>query len=481
MNKVESERDHRHREAFGENTNISQCCRERIYDIKDNDPDLTEFSLERYDAERFTDLAWELLGGYIANNEYLVIIRLRGLADSKLPLFFPGLSGGSHHIKNLDLSSNELGIDGVRNMVPFLKKARNLSKLDIGHNGAINSECVRMLVGALQIGGAIEELWLESCDIDDITALEHHPLPRLRILDLDRNNIQSFPSSMENYTNLEERYLRNNKIGVKGCQSIARLLEKDASNLKELNLYSNNLGDEEAEIIANSLKCNTSLMDLYLGGNNNFTEKAFNAFSKLLNDVSSMDGTYNSNHTLTKLVLPESTNSTVQEMRRHIESAIQINKGNDGNSHAAGRAKVIYTQLNSQKRKELCRLQRVDYSYGSIFAEIEPILLPEVIALVGGKHGQRELYRVLLATAPYLTSAVNKEIALKERIEENAALTEALDVKHSRQTAALTAKHLRETAALASKHLGETAALAAGTGSEEAESSSSISSMSEAS
>ena len=74
----------------------------------------------------------------------------------------------------------------------------------------------------------------------------------------------------------------------------------------------------------------------------------------------------------------------MKELKGHIDRATKVNKGNEGNSHAAGRAKVIDTQLNSQKRKELCRLQGIDYSYGILFAEIEPILLPETLALVGG-------------------------------------------------------------------------------------------------
>ena len=253
--------------------------------------------------------------------------------------------------------------------------------------------------------------------VGDITALENYPLPHLQCLNLSSNNVQSFPTSLENYyTNLKYLYLCRNKIGRESCMSIARLLEKEGACLKYIDLESNDVGDVEAETLANSLQYNTVLTTLDLGGENNFKDKGFRALLKLLNDVSSIDSTYSSNHTLTALILPESANAAIQEMTKHIESAIGINRSNDGNSHAAGRAKVIETQLNSHKRKVLCCLWGVDYSYESIFSDIEPLLLPEVIALVGGNYGHDELYRMLLVTAPYLLSAVNRSAVIKERI-----------------------------------------------------------------
>ena len=323
--------------------------------------------------ENFSDLAWELLGGYIANNKYLEEIHLTGchLTDSNMcHLFKNWKRAGS--LKRLDLSGNEFGIDGIRSMVPFLKNSRNLSKLDISENRNINSECFSLLVEALHAGGSIEILQLCGCNVGDIAALEKCVLPHLKILLLSSNNIRSLPTSLENYTNLEDLYLRNNKIGKEGCRSIAKLLQKEGSRLRELDLADTGMSDEEAEILADSLKHNTTLISLYLV-KNNFEEKGFVAFLKLLNDMSSIDSTYNSNHTLTLLTLTNSTNATIQEWKKHIDCAIVTNQRHRGNPHAAGRAKVIETQLNSQKREELSRLQGIGYSYRSIFANTEPL------------------------------------------------------------------------------------------------------------
>ena len=60
--------------------------------------------------------------------------------------------------------------------------------------------------------------------------------------------------------------------------------------------------DEGAEILANSLKHNTTLSCMNLQ-NNRIDRRGLQALLKLLNDVSSVDSTYNSNHTLRSLEL----------------------------------------------------------------------------------------------------------------------------------------------------------------------------------
>ena len=202
---------------------------------------------------------------------------------------------------------------------------------------------------------------------------------------------------------------------------IGKLLQKEGSHLQLLGLSSIGMRDEESELLANSLKSNTSLVCLGLM-DNDIKEEGHIAFLKLLNDVSSIDGTYNSNHALSRLFLPKYTNATIEKMKNHIHFAIGINQRHRGNSHEAGREKIIETQLNSNTRMELCHLQGIDYSYGSIFADIDPIILPEVLALVGGKYGQNEMYRMLLATAPDLATVVNRKDLLKQTIAKNAAM-----------------------------------------------------------
>ena len=78
--------DERHRAAFGrDHTGVSDRGRRDINLIKNNDADLTEFSLGSGDAGKFTDMAWELLGGYIAHNDHLRYLNLSyRLTDSNV-------------------------------------------------------------------------------------------------------------------------------------------------------------------------------------------------------------------------------------------------------------------------------------------------------------------------------------------------------------------------------------------------------------
>jgi len=64
-------------------------------------------------SQRFTDQAWELLGGYIANNTHLEFVNLEGcMINNHMSSLFGG---------QLDIENNAFGIDGVRSMIPFLE------------------------------------------------------------------------------------------------------------------------------------------------------------------------------------------------------------------------------------------------------------------------------------------------------------------------------------------------------------------------
>jgi len=73
-------------------------------------------------------------------------------------------------------------------------------------------------------------------------------------------------------------------------------LESPDSNLKDLNLRYNNLGDGGALIFANALRGNYKLKYLDLSGG--ISREGWTPFSKLLCDTSSVNNTYLSNHTL---------------------------------------------------------------------------------------------------------------------------------------------------------------------------------------
>ena len=128
---------------------------------------------------------------------------------------------------------------------------------------------------------------------------------------------------------------------------------------------------------------------------------------KLVNDISSIKATLQSNHTLKILTLQPMDAA----IRRNINIATSI-KHNESNPDAAGRMKMIQTQLRSARREELADLQGVNNSF---YSEINPLYLPEVLSLVGQKHGQGELFVALKSSIAGVISTVSRKQCLRQQ------------------------------------------------------------------
>lgn len=75
----------------------------------------------------------------------------------------------------------------------------------------------------------MEKLYVVRCNITDISALEIYPPSNLTDLNLSRNS-----------------------IGEDGCRTLSNILQEPGSTLKHLYLISTGIGDEEAELLATS-------------------------------------------------------------------------------------------------------------------------------------------------------------------------------------------------------------------------------------
>ena len=157
---------------------------------------------------------------------------------------------------------------------------------------------------------------------------------------------------------------------------------------------------------------------------NNITKRGHTVFLKLLNDVSSIESTYNSNHTLNALAFVHYLEK--DRIVKNIDSIIQMNNLHVDSSHEAGKAKVIKYQLNIQKRKELCQLQDIKYSSeDNMLAGVEPRLLPKILAMIGEKNGQSDFYTSLLPVAPDLMSFIDrKAMIIDERARKAVQIKE---------------------------------------------------------
>lgn len=401
-----------------------------IEQIKNNDPALDDFCPT--DVDDLTAEAWRKLGSYIAGNDYLRYVDLSGcnLDPSK----FRGLSMGGAALRRLT----------------FFKCQQNWD---------IDSTCFDLLLDSLE-GGAIEDLNVGSCSIKNPMALARCTLPKLRSLDLGNNGITDL-STLANITHLESLDLSNNSVEEGGFRAIADLLQHEGCSLKHLHLQYSRMGDAGAIVLTESLKCNTELENLDVRGND-LGHEGLGAFLKLLNDVSSIKKTENSNHTLRDLGICRSRNEydrddlweaemndlldirpTRDDERRQkdmkatknrIYNALETNSEHPGNPQAAGRDKVRETQLCRRTREELCHLQGIECSsYHQLFSDLDTVLLPDVLALVGERsYAQNELYPVVVAKASDLASLIDRETMIRGEKAKNEARIAAITAELAR-------------------------------------------------
>ncbi len=379
---------------------------EELKCIKENNPRVKLIEPGEHDIQNMTDEDWEELGRDIANNTHLGEINLSSgaLDDQKMSSLFRGLTR-STSIKFMDLMDNDLSVVGVRSMVPFLHNANNLTVLDLDVTN-LQSEGFNVVLRAL-CDSPIKKL---SCDCCDIKAIE-----------IDSKQIPK---------NLKELSLSNNSIDADGCRGLAKLLEGGDATLDELHLDGNEIDDEGMEILVGALQRNKSLTTLDLPGNDGISRRGIIMLLNLLNDISSVEATLQSNHTLWDLPgVDEEIHSSYlhdadEQIQMLIEYAAGINLRNSSNLEAAGREKVIKTQLHSKTRAKLAEIQGVNHSF---YSEINPLHLPEVLALVGRCHRQGELYVALKTSIADLISTVNRKECLKQQRDYYLAKAQQLE------------------------------------------------------
>ena len=371
---------------------------EQVRRIKEDDPHTTRLrSLYEGDNDimhNLTEEGWEQLGMDISNNTHLTAVDLGGdINDQMMSWLFRGLTRSSS-INDMRLYRNGLSV-GVRSMFPFLQNT-NITYLDLGENN-IQSTGFNELFRALR-NTTMETLRVNTCNIEAI--------------EIDSEHIPQ---------NMKALYLYENNINSGCCLELAKLLKEENATLQTLSLEDNKIDDEGVEILIDALKSNTSLTNIYLTKNDGISVKGMNSCLRLVNDISSINATLKSNHTLESINVLGGNNVdiTAQHIQSQIDDASQINKEFQYDQDRVGNEKIIQTQLNSVKRKALADTQGVSRS---LYSEIDPMHLPEVLALVGRRHGEGDLYVALKSSIAGVISTVNKMQCLKQKRAHHEAM-----------------------------------------------------------
>ena len=230
------------------------------------------------------------LGTSISMNTHLTKLHIDFYAITALDMsnrgFFNGLMQNTS-INNLYLSC--FGRGGVVleefvicEILRIFQEKNNLNHIDIR--------------APLQIGGRhILTSPLQRC-----TNLTHINLPHCNMTD---EELIPIAQAVRGHISLKMLNLMGNRIGMFGCAALARLLEDPNCNIEHLGLIDNNIDNVGAISLANSLMSNAKLKTLRLI-NNPFTryqhiaQSVEDAISTSLCDMSSINATYTSNHTL---------------------------------------------------------------------------------------------------------------------------------------------------------------------------------------
>ncbi|EJK78112.1 hypothetical protein THAOC_00004 [Thalassiosira oceanica] len=213
-------------------------------------------------------------------------------------------------LREVVLHGNSLDDDCTRLLVQGLSDCKQIQSLDLSGN-RIGDNGLEALVQGLPT--SVDELHLAW---NDITLARHVLLLRFRVLNI-----------------------LGNTLCPGGAGVIAASLANPECRLESLNLEQCNVEDEGAVALADGLRYNQRLTRMSLE-DSIITEHGWNALSSILCDASSINATYNSNHTL------QSLGYFCFQVPQDLRLMLYLNQGNGKSRVAASKILLSHCHLD---------------------------------------------------------------------------------------------------------------------------------------
>ena len=172
------------------------------------------------------------------------------------------------YLEQLGLGNNNLGPSATV-ILQALKENSQLKVLNLGGNN-MTGQVAEDLANVIKNNSGLQELHLFDNDLNSSVSVILQALKensQLKVLNLNSNNMtgqvaEDLANFIKNNSYLEQLCLQNYNLGPSATVILQAL--KENSQLKVLNLNSNNMTGQVAEDLANVIKNNAGLEELYL-------------------------------------------------------------------------------------------------------------------------------------------------------------------------------------------------------------------------
>jgi hypothetical protein len=231
------------------------------------------------------DDSWIILGGFFENNHNISNVDVFGQESAQN--FASALGRMNHHsLEHLSMNGTGISDEGVTEVATALKLQVQLKSILLSNNNIGRDGCIALgsTLSRWPASNSLEVLNLHSNVIDD-------------------GGIQALVSGLMNCRSLTTMNLaRNRSITADGLRSFYPLFQSESHSLEHFLLSGINFGDDGATTLAEGLRGNKSLKTLTFDVEaTGITTVGWSAFSRLLCDTSTVNNTYLSNHTLTRI------------------------------------------------------------------------------------------------------------------------------------------------------------------------------------